>query len=242
MNDHTIQIPRSDPAPGTNPQTPHQTRQTRQCRMHPLFTMINNPPETANPKGTPQRAKHTCHAAPTNSPQGTLKSVMAAPEAEGLASPNGRRRRCAALPSGRTAALEQTHKTISLAATRQSKWWSLTGSNRRHPACKAGALPAELRPLGLAARGQGFLLSLKRRRGPPPAWLPAHKGRRPVGLATPGRRPQTTDERSNDERSSPAPRSQRLRKAERPPALMRRTQRADARDRRLRLSKEPPFS
>ncbi len=28
-------------------------------------------------------------------------------------------------------------------------WWSLTGSNRRHPACKAGALPAELRPLGL---------------------------------------------------------------------------------------------
>ena len=25
-------------------------------------------------------------------------------------------------------------------------WWSLTGSNRRHPACKAGALPAELRP------------------------------------------------------------------------------------------------
>lgn len=27
------------------------------------------------------------------------------------------------------------------------KWWSRTGSNRRHPACKAGALPAELRPL-----------------------------------------------------------------------------------------------
>ena len=28
-----------------------------------------------------------------------------------------------------------------------AKWWSRTGSNRRHPACKAGALPAELRPL-----------------------------------------------------------------------------------------------
>lgn len=27
------------------------------------------------------------------------------------------------------------------------EWWSRTGSNRRHPACKAGALPAELRPL-----------------------------------------------------------------------------------------------
>jgi hypothetical protein len=25
-------------------------------------------------------------------------------------------------------------------------WWSLTDSNRRHPACKAGALPAELKP------------------------------------------------------------------------------------------------
>ena len=29
---------------------------------------------------------------------------------------------------------------------RQCRWWSLSGSNRRPPACKAGALPAELRP------------------------------------------------------------------------------------------------
>ena len=34
----------------------------------------------------------------------------------------------------------------------QKKWWSLTGSNRRHPACKAGALPAELRPHSLSNR------------------------------------------------------------------------------------------
>jgi hypothetical protein len=27
-----------------------------------------------------------------------------------------------------------------------SIWWSRTGSNRRRPACKAGALPTELRP------------------------------------------------------------------------------------------------
>jgi hypothetical protein len=26
------------------------------------------------------------------------------------------------------------------------RWWSQTGSNRRPPACKAGALPAELWP------------------------------------------------------------------------------------------------
>ena len=34
----------------------------------------------------------------------------------------------------------------SLANFRKGKWWSQTGSNRRHPACKAGALPAELWP------------------------------------------------------------------------------------------------
>ena len=30
-----------------------------------------------------------------------------------------------------------------------STWWAMTGSNRRHPACKAGALPAELITRGL---------------------------------------------------------------------------------------------
>ena len=38
-------------------------------------------------------------------------------------------------------------------------WWRMTGSNRRPPACKAGALPAELIPLfriqGTGTRGQG---------------------------------------------------------------------------------------
>jgi hypothetical protein len=33
-----------------------------------------------------------------------------------------------------------------------TKWWSRTGSNRRHPACKAGALPAELRPPRVSAK------------------------------------------------------------------------------------------
>ena len=41
------------------------------------------------------------------------------------------------------------------------KWWSLSGSNRRPEACKATALPAELRPLGessgwLVVRGQSL--------------------------------------------------------------------------------------
>ena len=37
-----------------------------------------------------------------------------------------------------------------LHAAPHSHWWRMTGSNRRPPACKAGALPAELIPLPLA--------------------------------------------------------------------------------------------
>ena len=48
-------------------------------------------------------------------------------------------------------------------------WWSQTGSNRRPHACKARALPTELWPLG--RRPRVLSLSLKRRRGRPPAWL-----------------------------------------------------------------------
>ena len=33
------------------------------------------------------------------------------------------------------------------------QWWSLSGSNRRPPACKAGALPAELRPRCFTGHG-----------------------------------------------------------------------------------------
>ncbi len=49
-----------------------------------------------------------------------------------------------------------SRKTLSLFLDRnpprlpplsQEEWWSLSGSNRRPPACKAGALPAELKPL-----------------------------------------------------------------------------------------------
>ena len=39
---------------------------------------------------------------------------------------------------------DRTH--ISCARWSNRPWWSLSGSNRRPPACKAGALPAELRP------------------------------------------------------------------------------------------------
>ena len=41
--------------------------------------------------------------------------------------------------------------------SRKSVWWSQTGSNRRPPACKAGALPAELWPRsGIRDHGSGI--------------------------------------------------------------------------------------
>ena len=36
---------------------------------------------------------------------------------------------------------------LNLTDLRLNSWWRMTGSNRRPPACKAGALPAELIPL-----------------------------------------------------------------------------------------------
>src|SRR3954469_11359946 len=40
-------------------------------------------------------------------------------------------------------------------------WWSQTGSNRRPPACKAGALPTELWPLrGAVSRSQPSTIAL----------------------------------------------------------------------------------
>ena len=58
--------------------------------------------------------------------------------------------------SGRRPSRDRPAKLVSLHATfsvNPEKWWSQTGSNRRPHACKARALPTELRPhlMGLAA-------------------------------------------------------------------------------------------
>ena len=47
------------------------------------------------------------------------------------------------LPNGEFSQKLEADKRI----TTWKSWWSRSDSNRRHPACKAGALPAELRPL-----------------------------------------------------------------------------------------------
>ena len=42
-----------------------------------------------------------------------------------------------------------------------NKWWSQTDSNRRHPACKAGALPTELWPRKVKSLTKRLCKSLK---------------------------------------------------------------------------------
>ena len=46
-----------------------------------------------------------------------------------------------------------------LSYTGNLEWWRMTGSNRRPPACKAGALPAELILLGKKNKRSDVLLS-----------------------------------------------------------------------------------
>ena len=58
----------------------------------------------------------------------------------------GRFQSSGACPALRRSANGQIRKATAFSWPEPRKWWSLTGSNRRHPACKAGALPAELRP------------------------------------------------------------------------------------------------
>ena len=56
-----------------------------------------------------------------------------------------------AMPQSRPA---WRHPGISLSRRLSGmKWWSLSGSNRRPPDCKSGALPAELRPPNMVGRG-----------------------------------------------------------------------------------------
>ena len=45
-------------------------------------------------------------------------------------------------------------KTFSAATAFLRSWWSQAGSNRRPPACKAGALPAELWPQTMVGLGR----------------------------------------------------------------------------------------
>ena len=51
----------------------------------------------------------------------------------------------------------------------KKRWWRMTGSNRRPPACKAGALPAELIPreLGCDGLAEWWVWLVSNQRPPP---------------------------------------------------------------------------
>lgn len=55
----------------------------------------------------------------------------------------------ASLDEGTVAAANLINPRSRYRLFRMKRWWSQTDSNRRHPACKAGALPTELWPLTL---------------------------------------------------------------------------------------------
>ena len=84
------------------------------------------------------------------------KPMLPSPQDRGPAKtrrPTGRRRQAR---RGQAAPRPETEPRWSRPparpAVRAGGWWSRTESNRRPPACKAGALPTELRPLKPAAK------------------------------------------------------------------------------------------
>src|SRR5580704_16805013 len=66
-------------------------------------------------------------------------------------------------------------------------WWSWSGSNRRPPECKSGALPAELQPLDHGLRPSTLHMGIS---WPAPRW-PEFKSR-PIGCRAIGTKPTTT--------------------------------------------------
>ena len=53
-------------------------------------------------------------------------------------------------PTSSLSGMRSSH--LSYRPRRLHTWWSWSGSNRRPPECKSGALPAELQPLNFRAR------------------------------------------------------------------------------------------
>ena len=107
----------------------------------------------ARPTASALESAFTAGIAPTKNDRQRLSLWLARRRSDGLPysrchSAETRQRSSAA---GRRSLFSRTRETRSSPAC-QSKlrssedWWSQTGSNRRPPACKAGALPTELWP------------------------------------------------------------------------------------------------
>jgi hypothetical protein len=89
------------------------------------------------------------------------------------------------------------------------EWWSLSGSNRRPEACKATALPAELRPRfsvwpQAPAKASAFLASRAIRRGGRSAFARRWRSLRRVSVASPTGRPRRCAEQPRQRTLPPA--------------------------------------
>ena len=88
------------------------------------------------PKGTPPLVRLADRDTPTDAPE-----PIQLPKTNTRRMPKSTLRDLSSPPTTTPGSLNQTSHTQS-----QKPWWRWTGSNRRPPACKAGALPAELHP------------------------------------------------------------------------------------------------
>jgi hypothetical protein len=115
--------------------------------MHSLFTMLNNPPIQGQRPQRPAKLFDMRQIRPNQTlAQGRrTRSISIKPASPAPSGPQGQR------------------PPALMRRKPNSNWWSLTGSNRRHPACKAGALPAELRPRSASFRRKAHAQPPKQR-------------------------------------------------------------------------------
>ncbi len=133
--------------------TDSQDRPTHQDASHEASHRINPTQPSRTQPGTKHPAQPRRITPNTRTGQPDRVSLHDVKISHDAAPPS--RIRPPSIPSGQTApnpSAPQPQQGKRLIHVRQ--WWSLTGSNRRHPACKAGALPAELRPLPVRRTGR----------------------------------------------------------------------------------------
>ncbi len=122
--------PAKDQLPETNPKGGGQAHPSNRS---PRFAWSGDEPFQ---RGTSDQA---IPASPPDDPSGSVFSSLVQEPAD--IRPDGQS--CKLLLSSW---IQISLGTIRSAKRRLKEWWSLSGSNRRPPACKAGALPAELKP------------------------------------------------------------------------------------------------
>src|SRR5690606_35735514 len=79
-------------------------------------------------------------------------------------------------PASPLSGVRSNHLSYRPSIASARKWWSQSGSNRRPPACKAGALPAELWPQTFGVTLDAGHLCGRLAAG----WLPVSKGGDPA--------------------------------------------------------------